>query len=47
MAYTNIETFWKCNSQYWITPPNKHAIVDKLIYDNYYHYDYYNETLVG
>lgn len=49
MASNAIETFWKSNSQYWITPPNKHAHVDKLIYDAYYHYhyNYQDETLVG
>jgi tRNA(Ile)-lysidine synthetase-like protein len=47
MCSTVIETFWRHNPQYWITPPDKHAVVDKFITENYLAYDYTQENLVG
>jgi tRNA(Ile)-lysidine synthetase-like protein len=43
-----ISAFWLQNPDYWIeTNKAKQAIVDKIIYDKFYTYDYANEDRLG
>ena len=44
---TLIRDFWLQNPDFWITFPEKQLIVDKLIYDKFYDYDFSKEDDLG
>jgi tRNA(Ile)-lysidine synthetase-like protein len=47
MSSTRIIDFWKENRNFWITPPSKQQEVDTLIYNQFWNYNWQDETPIG